>query len=99
MKTLGNILWHIPFLGFLNAIAAYLLGLFFTATLVAAPIGLGLLEYGKFLFSPFGKSMVNKSDLNIEQNKAWKAYSTIISILYFPFGLFLTILTIFQIVA
>ncbi len=99
MKTLGNIIWHIPFLGFVNAIVAYLLGLLFIATLVAAPIGLGLLEYGKFLFSPFGKAMVNKGDLDIEQNQAWKAYSAIISILYFPFGLFLTVLTIFQIVA
>ncbi len=26
MRTLGNIIWHIPFLGFLNAIMTYLTG-------------------------------------------------------------------------
>jgi len=97
MKTLGNILWHFPFLGFLNAGIVFLLGLLLTATVVAAPIGLGLIEFGKFLFAPFSHSMINKSDLNIEQNKGWKAYSTIVKIVYLPFGLALCILAIFQI--
>jgi len=97
MKTLGNILWHIPFLGFVNAIVVYLLGLLLTATVVAAPIGLGLMEYGKFLFAPFGRAMVSKSELDVKQNKYWKAYSTIIMILWIPFGLFLCIIAIFQI--
>jgi uncharacterized membrane protein YccF (DUF307 family) len=98
MKTLGNILWHIPFLGFVNAILVYLLGLLLTATVIAAPIGLGLMEFGKFLFAPFGHAMVSKSDLNIEQNKAWKTYSTIVMVLYFPIGLLLCILAVFQVV-
>lgn len=97
MKTLGNILWHIPFLGFVNAIVVYLLGLLLTATVVAAPIGLGLMEYGKFLFAPFGRAMVSKSELDIKQNKAWKTYSTIIMILWIPFGICLCIMAIFQI--
>jgi len=97
MKTLGNILWHIPFLGFVNAIVVYLLGLLLTATVVAAPIGMGLMEYGKFLFAPFGRAMVSKSELDIKQNKAWKTYSTIITILWIPFGLCLCIIAIFQI--
>lgn len=98
MKTLGNILWHIPFLGFVNAIMVYLLGLLLTATVIAAPIGLGLMEFGKFLFAPFGHAMVSKSELNIDQNKGWKAYSTIVMIIYFPFGLILCIAAIFQVV-
>lgn len=98
MKTLGNILWHIPFLGFVNAILVYLLGLLLTATVIAAPIGLGLMEFGKFLFAPFGNAMVSKSELNVEQNKAWKTYSTIVMVLYFPFGLILCVLAIFQVV-
>ena len=97
MKTLGNILWHIPFLGFVNAIIVYLLGLLLTLTVVAAPIGLGLMEFGKFLFAPFGHAMVSKSDLNVEQNAAWKAYSTIVMILYLPLGIFLSIVAIFQV--
>lgn len=97
MKTLGNILWHFPFMGFLNAIFVYALGLILTATVVAAPLGLGLMEFGKFLFSPFGHAMVSKDDLNIEQNPKWKMYSTIIRVIYFPFGLFFTIAAIFQV--
>ena len=97
MKTFANILWHFPFLGFLNAISVYILGLILTATVVAAPIGLGLMEYGKFLFAPFGHAMVSKSELNVQQNKAWKTYSTIIMILYLPFGIFLAIAAVIQV--
>lgn len=97
MKTLGNILWHFPFFGFLNAIAVYVLGLILTATVIAAPIGLGLMEFGKFLFAPFGHAMVSKSELNAEQNKSWKTYSTFIMILYFPFGIILSIMAIVQV--
>ncbi len=98
MKTLGNILWHFPFFGFVNAILVYVLGLILTATVIAAPIGLGLMEFGKFLFAPFGHAMVSKSELNAEQNKAWKTYSTIVMVLYFPFGLILSIIAIIQVV-
>lgn len=89
MKALSTVLWHFPFLGFVDAAFIYLLGLFFTATVVGAPLGLGLLEFGKFLLSPFGKTMISKKELNVEQNKAWKIYSTIFLIIYFPFGLIL----------
>ena len=97
MKTLGNILWHFPFFGFVNAIVVYLLGLILTATVIAAPIGLGLMEFGKFLFAPFGHAMVSKSDLNIEQNQGWKTYSTIVMVIYFPFGLILAALAVVQV--
>ena len=97
MKTLGNILWHFPFFGFVNAILVYLLGLILTATVVGAPIGLGLMEYGKFLFAPFGHAMVSKSELSVEQNKAWKTYSTVITIIYLPFGILLSIMAVLQV--
>lgn len=98
MKTLGNILWHIPFMGFLSAIFVYLLGLLLTATVVAAPIGLGLMEFGKFLFAPFGHAMVSKDDLNVEQNPKWKMYSTLVRVIYFPFGMIFAIAAVFQVV-
>lgn len=97
MKTLGNIIWHFPFFGFVNAIFVYLLGLLLTATVIAAPLGLGLLEYGKFLFWPFGNAMVSKSDLNVKQNAAWKTWSVIIMVLYFPLGLLLTVANVIQV--
>lgn len=99
MRLLGNILWHIPFLGFVDAILSYLLGLLLTITVVAAPIGLGLMEYGKFLFAPFSYSMVSKSDLDMEQNILWQSYSFIIMIIYFPLGLVLAIIGFFQAIA
>lgn len=98
MKTLGNIIWHFPFFGFITATLVYLFGLLLTITVIAAPIGLGLMELGKFLFWPFGNAMVSKNDLNIEQNKAWKAYSTVVMIIYFPFGLIFTIISVFQVI-
>ncbi len=97
MKTLGNILWHFPFFGFVNAILVYIFGLILIATVIAAPIGVGLLEFGKFLFWPFGNAMISKKDLNIEQNPAWQTFSTIIIILYLPFGIILCMLAILQV--
>lgn len=98
MRTLGNILWHIPFLGFVSAFITFVIGTLLTVTVIAAPIGVGLLEYSKFLLAPFGKAMISKNDLNIERNRAWKAYSTIVMIIYFPLGLVFAIISIFQIV-
>ena len=97
MRTFGNILWHFPFFGFVSAIAAYLLGLLLTVTVIAAPIGLGLMELGKFYFAPFNRALVKKSAINIGQNGAWETYSTIVMILYIPLGLVLSILAVIQV--
>lgn len=97
MRTLGNILWHIPFLGFLNALSTFLVGGLLFITVVGAPIGLGLIELSKFLLAPFSRSMVDKKDLNIEQNELWKSFGMIVRIIYFPFGLIMAVVTIFQI--
>jgi uncharacterized membrane protein YccF (DUF307 family) len=91
MKFLGNILWHFPFFGFVQAAIVYIFGALLTLTVVAAPIGLGLMEYGKFLFWPFGHAMIDKKDLNIDQNKLWRAYSFVIKIIYLPFGILFSI--------
>jgi uncharacterized membrane protein YccF (DUF307 family) len=97
MKTLGNILWHFPFFGFVTAIVVYLFGILLTITVIAAPIGLGLMELGKFLFWPFGNAMVSKTELSIEQNKGWKLYSGIVRIVYFPFGLIFCVMSAIQV--
>ena len=44
MRTLGNIIWNIPFLGFVTAALVFLIGLLFVVTIIAAPIGLGLIQ-------------------------------------------------------
>lgn len=98
MRVLGNILWHIPFMGFLSAFITFLIGGLLVITVVAAPIGLGLIELSKFLLMPFSYKMISKKDLGKKQNELWETYSFIIRILYFPFGLILAIIVIFQIV-
>jgi len=97
MRTLGNILWHVPFLGFLNALGTFLIGGLFVITVIGAPIGLGLIQLSKFLLTPFSSGMINRSDIKPDQNKAWKTFGIIVRILYFPFGLFLAVLTVLQI--
>ena len=97
MKSLGNILWHFPFLGFVNALFTFLLGGLLVITVVGAPIGLGLIQLSKFLMAPFSNAMVDKKELNEDQNALWKSFGFIIRIVYFPFGLFLAVVTVFEI--
>ena len=47
--------------GWILAILTYLSGLILTILVVTAPVGLGLMEYGKFLFLPFISDMVHKN--------------------------------------
>ena len=77
MKALGNILWHFPFLGFFSALMAFLFGLLLTATVVGAPIGLGIIQFSKFLLAPFGRAMVRKKDLGIEEGERGTSKSTL----------------------
>jgi uncharacterized membrane protein YccF (DUF307 family) len=100
MRALGNILWHFPFLGFINAGVTFLLGLLLSATVVAAPIGLGLIQLGKFFLAPFGHEMVRSHDAQPHKgsNAAWEAYSTIVMIVWLPIGLVLALVQVFQVV-
>ena len=86
LRVIANILWHVPFLGFINALYALLLGLLLTVLVVTAPIGLGLIQYAKFLMFPFTRKMVPVSDTEAARNPLWVAYSTIIMLFYLPFG-------------
>lgn len=97
MKTLGNILWHFPFFGWISATLVFLLGLILTITIIAAPIGLGLMQYSKFLFWPFGNAMVSQSKLQVKQNKYWAIYSKIVMVIYFPIGLICAIASAVQV--
>ena len=97
MRKIANIFWHVPFLGFINALLTFLIGGLFVITVIGAPIGLGLIQLSMFLLTPFSSTMINGSDIKTSQNKAWKAFGIIARILYFPFGLVLSILTVIQI--
>lgn len=98
MRALGNVLWHFPFFGFVIAAVTYLLGLLLTITVIAAPIGLGVMELGKFMFLPFGRALVKKSDIVESRSIAWQTYSTVIMILYLPFGVLLSVVAALQVI-
>jgi uncharacterized membrane protein YccF (DUF307 family) len=97
MRTLGNILWHFPGFGFLSAIIAFFVGSCLTLTLVASPIGLGLLQYSKFLLAPFSYDMVNSDESGANRNALWALYSRIIWFFYLPFGCMSFLLAVVQI--
>ena len=98
MRTLANILWHIPFLGFVTALLNFLIGSLLVLLVIPAPIGLGLIQLAKFQLAPFSYEMVSKDELGVQQNPLWKTYSLLIMILYLPFGCVMAIFTICQIV-
>ena len=98
MRTLGNIFWHVPFCGFLSALFHLAMGSLFVLTVVGAPIGLGMIQYSKFLLTPFSSSMINDDKLNVNQNPYWKTYSTIVWICYLPIGILFCGITLLQIV-
>lgn len=99
MKTLGNILWHFPFFGFITAGFVYLLGLLFTVTVVAAPVGLGLMQLGRFLLTPFGHQMISQKDMNVKVDPRWDKFSKVIMILWLPIGILLSIVSVLQVIA
>ena len=99
MRTLGNIIWLLPFFGWVTAGLTWLIGLLLTITVVGAPLGLGLMEHGKFLLWPFGNVMINKKRIDKEENSLLGVYKIIIMIIYLPFGLMLWIMGLIQTVA
>ena len=97
MRTLGNILWHFPFFGFINALTTFLVGLLLLITVVGSPLGLGLIQLSKFLLTPFSSAMVDKKELDTNKNDLWEIFGIFVRIIYFPIGLLLSVVTIVQI--
>lgn len=101
MRTLGNIIWHIPYLGFLWALIYAIVGLFWCITIIGIPLGLGLLQISLFMLAPFNKRLVARKDLEMitgeTQGNVIKGWFLIVRILYFPFGLLAAISAILSI--
>ncbi len=101
MKTLrliANIWWHVVCFGWLTAFLNLLVGVTFIITIIGIPVGLGLLQYSKFLLGPFNRVMVSKDDLGIKVSPLWRVFGIISWILYLPAGLVLFLITAIQIV-
>ena len=85
MRILGSIIWFFVG-GWILAILTYLSGLVLNRFSRTAPAGLGLIEYGKFLFLPFINDMArkNKSSLAVAaeslQNCEYDAMSQKVSV-------------------
>jgi uncharacterized membrane protein YccF (DUF307 family) len=99
MRTLGNILWHFPFFGFLQALIVFIAGSILTLTVVGSPIGLGLMQYSRFLLSPFSCEMVDQKALGREQSQAWETFSLIIWVIYLPLGVIAFVVGVLQAIA
>ncbi|MDD2632717.1 MAG: YccF domain-containing protein [Bacteroidales bacterium] len=98
MRTLGNILWHIPFLGFLTAFGTLIVGGLMMATIIGAPFGLTLIRLSKYFLAPFSYVMVPSSDVNPIEYPAWRIFGIFVWILYLPFGIVLSLVLMVQIV-
>lgn len=97
MRTLGNIIWHFPFLGFIDALVTFLIGGFLVITVAGMPLGLGLIQLSKFLLAPFSHEMVDKKTLDSKQNELWRAFGIFVWIFYFPIGLVISAITVVKI--
>ena len=100
MRTFGNVLWLFLFFGWVNVLAALIGGALCCATVVGAPIGLGLLQYAKFLCLPFSLEMHNRSDVTTkERSNTMKWLGKLCFVLYVPFGIILWLIGIVQCIA
>lgn len=101
MRTFGNIIWHFPFLGFIQSLVYAIGGLFWCITIIGIPLGLGLFQLSLFTLAPFSRRLVTVKDLELvtgeKQNDVVKGWFFIIRILYFPMGLFLAVANVFLI--
>lgn len=93
MRTLGNIIWHIPYLGFTKSLLHAIGGLFWCITIIGIPLGMGLFQLSLYELTPFSKGLVTRKELELltgeKQDIFMKTWSIVIRILYFPFGLFM----------
>lgn len=100
MKTLGNIIWYFPFMGFISALGVWFVALLWACTIIGMPIAQGLFEFGKFLLKPFGQEMVSASEVGKVNttNRTYQTYSKILGIIWIVlFGWWMTIIAILQI--
>ncbi|WP_308755964.1 YccF domain-containing protein [uncultured Bacteroides sp.] len=103
MRTFGNIIWHFPFLGFLQSLVYVIGGAFWCITIIGIPLGMGLFQLSLFTLAPFSKRLVSRHELEMitgeKQEDLIKGWFLIVRILYFPLGLLMAIATIFIIIA
>lgn len=102
MRTLGNIIWHIPYLGFIKSLCYAIGGVFWCITIIGIPLGLGLFQLSLFMLAPFSRGLVTRNDLEMltgeKQDSFIKGWFLVVRILYFPFGLLMAMACISTII-
>lgn len=96
MKSLGIVLWHFPFLGFVLASFVFVFG-FIVALIPISPIkelGAGLVAIASFLVNPIRKVIVEGSKDNFLRDQVQERT---LLIFYFPFALLFASVLILQI--
>lgn len=92
MQFLLNLIWHIPFCGFMIALAYALMGLLMCCTIVLIPAGKAYFELASYFLAPGSRALVNKEDLAHLKGETYSqgAYTTVLCVFYFPFGFYLS---------
>lgn len=92
---LFNIIWFV-FIGWWNALIYLILSGMFAITIIGIPLAKSLLEFAKLNAFPFDKEIIRETELkgNSNVSSERKIGGIIINSLWFPFGLFLSILHI-----
>jgi len=90
MAAIGNLIWFICG-GAIMALVWLILAGIFAITIVGIPIARAFLEFAKLSAFPFGKEILRDTEL-ANVSSASKIVTTILSIIWFPFGIILTII-------
>ncbi len=89
---LFNVVWFL-FFGWLSAFLVLILSGFMAITLIGFPIAKSLLQFAKLSAFPFGKEVIREKELKGKGSvsSVRKIRGIIANIIWFPLGLFLTI--------
>jgi len=90
MASIGNLIWFV-FGGEILALVWLIFAGIFAITIVGLPIARAFLEFAKLSAFPFGKEIIRDTEL-AKVSIASKTVTTVLSIIWFPFGLVFTIL-------
>ena len=90
-----NIIWFV-FFGLWQALIIIIISAIFAITIIGIPISKSLLQFAKLSAFPFGKEVIRETSLigsdNISEIR--KISGMIVNIIWFPFGLLLSLLYI-----
>jgi len=92
MATFGNVIWFLV-IGWWTPLLWLLLAGIFAITIIGLPLARACLEFAKLTAFPFGKEVIRDTELLGKNNVSGvtKTINIILGIIWFPFGLLLTI--------